>query len=70
MVFNARLTGEDKTYRTTFDFPDVDTENPEIERLWALDQIEQIDRRKMLGKERESDDVAEQNRDPFSPRTN
>jgi len=38
----ARLTGVDKTYTTTFDFPDVDTESPEIERLWALDRTEEI----------------------------
>jgi Ca-activated chloride channel family protein len=38
----ARLTGADKSYTTKFEFPKVDTENPEIERLWALDQIEEI----------------------------
>ncbi|MDF1861810.1 MAG: VIT and VWA domain-containing protein [Verrucomicrobiales bacterium] len=43
LVFKARLTGEDKTYRTSFTFPEVDTDNPEIERLWALDQIEQFE---------------------------
>ncbi len=43
LVLNARLTGEDKVYRTKFTFPDVDNENPEIERLWALDQIEQLE---------------------------
>ena len=50
LVLNARLTGEDKTYRTTFNFPDVDTENPEIERLWALDQIEQFELQANTGK--------------------
>ena len=43
LVLEARLTGEDKVYRTNFTFPEVDTENPEIERLWALDQIEQFE---------------------------
>jgi Ca-activated chloride channel family protein len=38
----ARLTGEDKTYATRFDFPDTDTQNPEIERLWALARTEQF----------------------------
>ena len=42
VTLKARLTGEDRTYHTTFDFPDLDTENPEIERLWALDRIERI----------------------------
>jgi Ca-activated chloride channel homolog len=39
----ARLTGEDKVYTTTFDFPEIATEHPEIERLWALAQIEEIE---------------------------
>jgi len=46
---NAKLTGEDKTYTTTFDFPEVDTDNPEIERLWALAQIEQIELKEAIG---------------------
>lgn len=45
----AKLTGEDKTYTTTFNFPEVDTDNPEIERLWAMAQIEQIEQKEMLG---------------------
>ncbi|MBK8474826.1 MAG: VWA domain-containing protein [Opitutaceae bacterium] len=40
---HARITGEDKTYTTTFDFPETDTANPEIERLWALSLVEQIE---------------------------
>ncbi len=39
----ARLTGEDKTYATTFNFPETDIENPEIERLWAMSLVEQIE---------------------------
>ncbi len=50
LILNARLTGEDKTYRTTFQFPDIDKGNPEIERLWALDQIEQIELQSNTGK--------------------
>jgi len=41
VTLKAKLTGEDKTYTTTFDFPATDTDNPEIERLWAMNQIEQ-----------------------------
>jgi Ca-activated chloride channel family protein len=37
----ARLSGADKTYTTSFRFPEIDTDNPELERLWALNQIEQ-----------------------------
>jgi len=46
---NARLSGEDKTYSTPFRFPDIDTDNPELERLWALNQIEQYKQQYSLG---------------------
>jgi Ca-activated chloride channel homolog len=49
VALNAKLTGEDKTYTTTFDFPEVNTDNPEIERLWALAQIEQIELKESIG---------------------
>ncbi len=49
LKLKARLTGEDKTYTTSFTFPDIDTDNPEIERLWALDQIEQVELRANRG---------------------
>ncbi len=38
----ARLTGEDRVYRTTTTLPAFDDEAPEIERLWAMDRIEEI----------------------------
>lgn len=41
VTLKARLTGKDETYTTTFEFPDVSTEHPELERMWALDRIEQ-----------------------------
>ncbi len=43
ITLDATLTGKDKHYTTTFDFPDIDTTHPELERLWALDQIEMIE---------------------------
>lgn len=49
VTLQAKLTGEDKTYTTTFDFPETDTDNPEIERLWALAQIEQIETKEAIG---------------------
>ena len=49
VTLKARLTGEDKAYTTTFDFPAVATDNPEIERLWALAQIEQVQLHESLG---------------------
>jgi len=43
VTLRASLTGEDKTYTTTVNLPEIDTENPEIERLWAMALIEQIE---------------------------
>ncbi|MCX6953701.1 MAG: VIT and VWA domain-containing protein [Verrucomicrobia bacterium] len=43
VTLRASLTGEDKTYTTTVNLPEVDTDNPEIERLWAMSLIEQIE---------------------------
>jgi Ca-activated chloride channel family protein len=45
----ASLTGEDKTYTTTVNLPEVDTDNPEIERLWAMCLIEQIEVKEAAG---------------------
>jgi len=49
VTLKAKLTGEDKTYTTTFNFPEVDTDNPEIERLWAMAQVEQIELKENIG---------------------
>jgi Ca-activated chloride channel family protein len=46
----ARLTGEDKTYTTTFDFPDVDARHPELERLWALERVETLEALDRVGR--------------------
>ncbi|MFG0319090.1 MAG: VIT and VWA domain-containing protein [Planctomycetota bacterium JB042] len=45
VTLDATLTGEDQRYVTTFDFPEVAVDAPEIERLWALDRIERLERR-------------------------
>ncbi|MCP3906204.1 MAG: VWA domain-containing protein [Planctomycetes bacterium] len=47
---DARLTGEDQTYSTEIAFPDLDTDHPELERLWAMNQIEAIEARERIGK--------------------
>jgi Ca-activated chloride channel family protein len=49
VTLNAKLTGADKTYTTTFDFPETDTSNPEIERLWAMDRIQMIEDKQNAG---------------------
>ena len=37
---SGKISGQDKEYRTTFNFPSTTDENPEIERLWAYGAIE------------------------------
>lgn len=49
VTLKAKLTGKDETYRTTFEFPDVAAEHPELERMWALDRIEQAVMKEMAG---------------------
>ncbi len=46
----ANFTGGEQEYVTEFDFPKVSTENPEIERLWAMSQIEEIEFLKSIGR--------------------
>ncbi len=43
LQLRARLTGEDKTYSTKFVMPASDDKHPEIERLWALSRIEELE---------------------------
>ncbi len=45
----ARLTGEDKDYRTRIRFPKADASYPELERIWALAQVENLERQRDLG---------------------
>jgi hypothetical protein len=45
----AKPQSPDLNYRTAFPFPDRDAANPEIGRLWALDQIERLERRANAG---------------------
>jgi len=49
VTLKANLTGEDKTYTSDFKFPDLDTDNPELERLWALATIEKIESQERIG---------------------
>ncbi|HYC60731.1 MAG TPA: VIT and VWA domain-containing protein [Thermoanaerobaculia bacterium] len=49
VTLKAKLTGKDETYKTTFEFPDVTAEHPELERMWALDRIEQAVMKEMAG---------------------
>ncbi len=49
VTLKANLTGVDKTYTTDFLFPDFDGDNPELERLWALATIENIEAMERIG---------------------
>lgn len=49
VTLKARLTGKDETYETTVDFPALDTDNPELERLWALHRIEAFETQARAG---------------------
>lgn len=42
ITLQARISGEDKQWKTTTILPDADLDNPEIERLWALSTIEEL----------------------------
>lgn len=42
VALQAKLTGQDQTYKTTFDFPEMTTEHPELERMYGLAKIEEI----------------------------
>jgi len=41
LTLSAKISGEQKQWNCTAILPEVDTENPELERLWALAHIEE-----------------------------
>ena len=45
----ARISGEDKVYETRIQFPDKDESHPELERMWAMDQVQKIQVAEMIG---------------------
>lgn len=49
VTLRAALSGEDKTYRAKFILPEIATDNPEIERLWAMAKVEDLEKAAMLG---------------------
>jgi len=49
MALEATLTGKDEVYETTFTFPEFDDRHPELERLWALAMIEELEDRAHAG---------------------
>ena len=49
LKLDATLTGADRTYATFVDLPERADDYPELERLWALAQIEDVGRRRDAG---------------------
>ena len=49
LTLRLKKTGQDETYRTRIEFPESDADYPELERLWALAQVESIELRKSIG---------------------
>ena len=50
LTVNCRISGRDQVYKCEFDFPEIDTDNPELERLWAMRQVEQLEYLANIGK--------------------
>jgi Ca-activated chloride channel family protein len=42
---DGKVSGVDRTYSSTFEFPEVDTLHPELERLWGFAKIEDLQNR-------------------------
>lgn len=50
VILSAKISGEEKEYRTRFTFPKEASDNPEVERLWAYAKIESLkDKANYLG---------------------
>lgn len=45
ITVEGKVSGEYKNYSTTFEFPEIATLHPEIERLWAFAKIEDLENR-------------------------
>jgi Ca-activated chloride channel family protein len=45
VTVDGKVSGEYKNYSTTFEFPEIATLHPEIERLWAFAKIEDLQNR-------------------------
>lgn len=50
LTMDARKTSGEQRYTTTLDFPDRAIDYPELERLWAMSQIEQVELLQSIGK--------------------
>jgi Ca-activated chloride channel family protein len=55
LTFNAKISGEQKQWQCTATLPEIDTDNPELERMWALAHIEET--MEIVREEGENDDL-------------
>jgi Ca-activated chloride channel family protein len=58
LTMDARKTSGEQRYATTVDFPEQATDYPELARLWAMSQIEQVELLQSIGqlKAKEAED--------------
>lgn len=49
LEISCKISGQPQVYRTRFSFPETDTTHPELERIWALKQIEELQSAEKLG---------------------
>ncbi len=42
LELKARIAGAERTWTCSTELPEVDTDNPELERLWALSSINEV----------------------------
>lgn len=50
VILTTKISGEQKQYRSRFNFPKQSTNNPEVERLWAFAKIQELkDKASYLG---------------------
>ena len=45
VILDSKVSGQDRSYSTRFEFPEIATLHPEIERLWAFAKIEDLQNR-------------------------
>ncbi len=59
-TMNSKVSGQEKEYEYEINLPEVDTENPELERIWAMSQVEMYDQLAYQGqvKEKEFENMA------------
>jgi Ca-activated chloride channel homolog len=42
VILKGKISGQDKTWETSTVLPEVDRDNPELERLWAMSRVDEL----------------------------